>query len=348
MTDSPIPIDWFDYDLPEELIAQHPVEPRDSARMLVVERARQQITDHVFSDLPRFLHPGDLIVVNDTRVLRARLFAQRDTGGRIEFLLLQRAPDGTWTSLARPARRLRIGERLRLVAPDGQLGNDIIEVVSRSAEEIAVRFDDEGAIERAGRVPLPPYIHEDVGDPERYQTVYARESGSAAAPTAGMHFTPELIQRCEVMGIGMTSLTLHVGLGTFQPIKTQDVRDHPMHAEVYAVEPSTIQALRETRAAGGRIVAVGTTSVRTLESIADQVLTTDHTEPIAGSTRLYITPGYQFKLVDRMITNFHLPRTTLLLLVASIMGEDLMRRAYEHAIRERYRFYSFGDAMLIV
>ncbi|MCO5175550.1 MAG: tRNA preQ1(34) S-adenosylmethionine ribosyltransferase-isomerase QueA [Thermomicrobiales bacterium] len=348
MTDSPIPIDWFDYDLPEELIAQHPVEPRDAARMLVVDRARQQISDRVFHDLPEYLQPGDLIVVNDTRVLRARLFAQRETGGRVEFLLLQRSADGNWTSLARPARRLRDGERLRLVGPDGQSGADIIEVVGRSEDAVVVRFDDERAIDRAGRVPLPPYIHEDLGDPERYQTVYARETGSAAAPTAGMHFTPELMRQCEAAGIRMTSVTLHVGLGTFQPIKTQDVRDHPMHAEVYAVEPEAIRAIREARANGGRILAVGTTSVRTLESIADRVLTSEDEGPVSGSTRLYITPGYEFQLVDRMITNFHLPRTTLLLLVASIMGEDLMRRAYAHAVRERYRFYSFGDAMLIV
>lgn len=348
MSDRPIPIDWFDYDLPSDLIAQHPIEPRDAARLLVVDRASDSLSDRTFRDLPDLLNPGDLIVVNDTRVLPARLFARRPTGGQVELLLLHRNADGAWQALGRPARRMRAGERLALLDSSGEATDDRVEVVGRDGEQVLVRFDDDRAIERDGRVPLPPYIHEHLDDPERYQTVYAREAGSSAAPTAGMHFTPEVIASCEARGVQLASITLHVGLGTFQPIKTADARDHQMHAEVYSVSPEAVEAIRSTRAAGGRVLAVGTTSVRTLETVAGSVLASEPAEPLAGATRLYITPGRPFALVDLMLTNFHLPRTTLLLLVAAFAGDDLMRRAYAHAIAERYRFYSFGDAMLIV
>ena len=348
MTDSAIPLNWFDYKLPPDLIAQQPVEPRDAARLLLVDRSSGALSDRTFRDLPDLLNPGDLIVVNDTRVLPARLFARRLSGGRVELLLLDRNADGVWRAMGRPARRLRAGERLELLDSQDEVTNDGVDVVGRDAEQVLVRFDDEEAIGRHGHVPLPPYIHDRLDDPERYQTVYARDPGSAAAPTAGMHFTVDILERCRSRGVQVAPITLHVGLGTFQPIKTVDARDHQMHAEIFSVSAATVEMIRETRVSGGRVLAVGTTSVRTLETIASSVLAGGPARSLAGETRLFITPGTPFQLVDLMLTNFHLPRTTLLLLVASFAGEALMRQAYQHAIAEQYRFYSFGDAMLIV
>ena len=348
MTDSAIPLNWFDYKLPPDLIAQQPVEPRDAARLLLVDRSSGALSDRTFRDLPDLLNPGDLIVVNDTRVLPARLFARRLSGGRVELLLLDRNADGVWRAMGRPARRLRAGERLELLDSQDEVTNDGVDVVGRDAEQVLVRFDDEEAIERHGHVPLPPYIHDRLDDPERYQTIYARDPGSAAAPTAGMHFTVDVLGRCRSRGVQVAPITLHVGLGTFQPIKTVDARDHEMHAEIFSMSAATVEMIRETRVSGGRVLAVGTTSVRTLETIASSVLAGGPARSLAGETRLFITPGTPFQLVDLMLTNFHLPRTTLLLLVASFAGEALMRQAYQHAIAEQYRFYSFGDAMLIV
>jgi S-adenosylmethionine:tRNA ribosyltransferase-isomerase len=348
VTDSAIPLNWFDYKLPPDLIAQQPVEPRDAARLLLVDRSSGALSDRTFRDLPDLLNPGDLIVVNDTRVLPARLFARRLSGGRVELLLLDRNADGVWRAMGRPARRLRAGERLELLDSQDEVTNDGVDVVGRDAEQVLVRFDDEEAIGRHGHVPLPPYIHDRVDDPERYQTIYARDPGSAAAPTAGMHFTVDILERCRSRGVQVAPITLHVGLGTFQPIKTVDARDHQMHAEIFSVSAATVEMIRETRVSGGRVLAVGTTSVRTLETIASSVLAGGPARSLAGETRLFITPGTPFQLVDLMLTNFHLPRTTLLLLVASFAGEALMRQAYQHAIAEQYRFYSFGDAMLIV
>lgn len=347
-SNEPLPIDRFDYDLPPELIAQSPAEPRDSARLLVVRRRDGSLTDTCFSDLPDLLAPGDLLVMNDTRVLPARLFARRSTGGRVEVLLLSRRADNSWSALARPSRKLRPGDELRILGVDDEPSGEVITVGERIADGFTIRFSDERAIERHGRVPLPPYIQGQLSDPERYQTVYARESGSAAAPTAGLHFTPELLQRCHEAGIETARVTLHVGLDTFQPIKVADARDHAIHSEWFHVPAETATAIRETRSRRGRVVAVGTTSVRTLESAVDRILTQGDDTVISGQTRLYITPGYQFRLVDAMITNFHLPRTSLLLLVSAFAGEAAIRRAYAHAIEERYRFYSFGDATLLI
>jgi S-adenosylmethionine:tRNA ribosyltransferase-isomerase len=346
---SPLPVDRFDYDLPPELIAQQPAEPRDSARLLVVSRVNDSLSDHVFRELPDLLQPGDLIVVNDTRVIPARLIARRESGGRVEFLLLSRRADGSWRSLARPARRLRLGETLHIVGHDDRVTEDSVHVVDREDESVIVTFADEGSIERHGRVPLPPYIRDTSVDPERYQTVYNREAGSAAAPTAGLHFTPRVMEECRAREIEFATVTLHVGLDTFQPIKTADARDHQIHSEWLGISAETLAAVAEAKRSGRRVVAVGTTSVRTLESVADAVHSRDSAnESISGPTRLYITPGYTYRVVDVMLTNFHLPRTTLLLLVAAFAGEELARAAYMHAIQERYRFYSFGDAMLIV
>ena len=351
MTDSgpdPLPVSRYDYELPHELIAQRPIEPRDAARLLVLSRSDGSLTDRVFRDLPEILRPGDLLVVNDTRVLPARLIAKRATGGPVELLLLSRLPDGCWTALARPARRLRDGERLELIAADETDSGSGVTIVGRDESGVVVSFDDVSVVHRLGRTPLPPYITEQVRDPERYQTVYGRLEGSAAAPTAGLHFTPELIERCLSQGIEMVSVTLHVGLDTFQPIKTPDARRHPIHSEWFDVPWGAMHALREAKRSGRRVVAVGTTSVRTLESAAQAIVSEDVPAGLSGSTRLYITPGYPYQIVDAMVTNFHLPRTTLLLLVAAFAGDDHIRRAYLHAIEARYRFYSFGDAMLIV
>lgn len=352
MTDSrsvPLPVERFDYHLPPELIAQSPVEPRDAARLLVVSRSDGSLRDRIFRDVPELLRPGDVVVVNDTRVLPARLIARRDSGGRIEFLLLSRLADGSWRALARPARRLRQDESLTLLGQDENETPDRVHVVGREEDSLIIAFDDELAIQRSGRIPLPPYIRESISDPERYQTVYSREPGSAAAPTAGLHFTDGVMDECRRRGITFATVTLHVGLDTFQPIKTADARDHHIHSEWYEVSSETIEKIKAAKREGRRVVAVGTTSVRTLESIADVIVDEDaEVESRSGPTRLYITPGYEYRVVDVMITNFHLPRTTLLLLVAAFAGEELMKQAYEHAIEERYRFYSFGDAMLIV
>jgi S-adenosylmethionine:tRNA ribosyltransferase-isomerase len=341
----PIPMSRVDYDLPPELIAQRPAEPRDSSRLLVMDRRTGGLQDRRFSDLPEYLRPGDLVVVNDTRVFPARLIARRETGGGVEFLLLSQEDDGCWLAMARPGRRLRPGEVLSLLDHDDATTADTVEVLGRKSDQVVVSLDPT-VIERHGRVPLPPYIRDTLTDPGRYQTVYARTTGSAAAPTAGMHFTDDVISACRGAGATFSRVTLHVGLDTFQPIKVENARDHEMHSEWYRV-PNP-KEIREAKESGRRIIAVGTTSVRTLESASAAILGSDSEDAIAGRTDLFITPGYYFRLVDAMVTNFHLPRTTLMLLVAAFAGEKAIRTAYAHAIRERYRFYSFGDAMLIV
>jgi S-adenosylmethionine:tRNA ribosyltransferase-isomerase len=342
----PLPVERFDYDLPPELIAQAPADPRDSSRLLVVDRVGGHLRDHTFYELPALLRPGDVLVVNDTRVMAARLLARRATGGRVELLLLSQGNDGLWTALARPARRLRPGEQLSLIDRDGATGDARVQIIGRQDDTVSVAIADPAIVERYGRVPLPPYITSSIDDPERYQTVYAREMGSAAAPTAGLHFTPRVLERLRERDVELRTVTLHVGLDTFQPIKSADALDHAMHAEWYHVSGETAAALAAAKRAGRRVVAVGTTSVRTLETLGagGTVEPREH----AGWTKLYITPGCQFRVVDAMLTNFHLPRTTLLLLVSAFAGDELIRRAYQHAIWERYRFYSFGDAMLIV
>lgn len=335
----------FDYELPSDLIAQHPLEPRDSSRLLVVNKSTGAMHDRVFRELPEFLQHGDLIVVNDTRVIPARLLARRRTGGGVELLLLAREDGSRYLAMARPGRRLHAGEQLAIVGVDGQDTHDTVAIVERRDDVFVVSLDFD-AIQRHGRIPLPPYIRETLHDPDRYQTVYARDAGSAAAPTAGMHFTHELIDACRNAGATFSHVTLHVGLDTFQPIKVDNAREHRMHSEWFRVpNPSELRAAIQD---GRRIIAVGTTSVRTLEAAAAAILDDEVVDPIEGRTELFITPGYQFRVVDAMVTNFHLPRTTLMLLVSAFGGEDQIRAAYSHAVRSRYRFYSFGDAMLIV
>ena len=330
----------FDYHLPPELIAQQPVEPRDSARLLVVSRSTGALAHHHVRDLPAILSPGDLLVLNDTRVMAARLLGVRgDTGGRVELLLLREHDDGAWSALVRPGRAATPGRQFRLEAHDGPL----TATVRRREEDVAtVTFDRPIDPASAGTVPLPPYIRGYEGDPERYQTIYAREPRSAAAPTAGLHFTPDLFDRLTAAGIERVFLTLEVGAGTFRPVRTEDPAEHVLPPERYQLPPTTADAIGAARAAGRRIVATGTTVVRTLEHALGGE------GGAQGETGLFIRPGYTFSVVDALLTNFHLPRSTLLMLVAAFAGHDLIREAYAEAVRERYRFYSFGDAMLIL
>ncbi len=330
----------FDYDLPPELIAQQPAEPRDAARLLRVSRADGALGHHRVRDLPDLLRAGDLLVLNDTRVMAARLLgAREDTGGRVELLLLRERGGGAWSALVRPGRAAHPGRRFRLDARDGPLTATVRE---REDDVAVVAFDRPIDPATAGAVPLPPYIRGYAGDPERYQTVYAREARSAAAPTAGLHFTPELFARLEASGVGRAFLTLEVGAGTFRPVRTEDPAEHALPPERYRLPPDTAAAIRAARAEGRRVVATGTTVVRTLE----HALGGGEGAP-EGETALFIRPGHRFAAVDALLTNFHLPRSTLLMLVAAFAGHDLTRAAYAEAVRERYRFYSFGDAMLI-
>lgn len=333
----------FDFDLPRELIAQQPAEPRDSARLLVVRRSTGAISHHVFRDLPGLLQPGDLMVVNDTRVMAARLFGVRpETGGAVEALLVRPFTDRRWDVLFRPARQAVPGRTFYFEAHDAPLGATVVE---RSEGAVILEFDRAFDPATVGSVPLPPYITDYEGDPERYQTVYSRTPRSAAAPTAGLHFTPELLRSLADVGIERASVTLEVGPGTFRPVQVEDPRDHHLHAEHVTVSPETAEAISSARPAGRRIVAVGTTVVRTLEHVAAE---RGRVEPYEGWTELRILPGDPFRVVDVLITNFHLPRSTLLMLVCAFAGTALTLEAYRQAIAERYRFYSFGDAMLIL
>ena len=345
---SPILLADYDYDLPPDRIAQRPVEPRDSSRLLVLHREDGRITHRIFREIGEELRAGDLLVINDTRVLPARLRGRRETDGQAELLLLSRQDAGRWEALARPARRLRPGTVVHLLTAAGEeSGIDLRVIERRDAGHVVVDVPTEVEANLAafGEMPLPPYIHERLDDAERYQTVFATYPGSAAAPTAGLHFTPELLARLEADGVGVARVTLHVGAGTFVPVKVEDARQHQMHAEWYHVPAATLAAIRATRQAGGRIIAVGTTSCRTLEAIADHL---DAHEDLVDWTDLFIMPGFRFRVVDGLVTNFHLPKSTLLLLVSAFAGRDRVHRAYREAIDRGYRFYSFGDAMLIL
>lgn len=332
-------LDDLDYDLPEQLIAQTPVEPRDASRLMVVDRARGAIEDAVFRDLPDLLRPDDVVVLNTTRVIPARLRLRRATGGAAEALLLEPHGDDAWEALVRPARRLRVGERLTGAGIDVE----VLGVGEAGAATVRLHADGplEEALGRAGEMPLPPYIRAPADDPERYQTVYSREPGSAAAPTAGLHFTPELLERvratCQV-----EEVELRVGLDTFRPVAADDLDEHRMHTEAYAVDPGVRRRLDDAAAAGRRIVAIGTTTVRVLETIGDPAA------PAIGRTGILIQPGHVWRRTGALVTNFHLPRSTLLALVMALAGEDLTRQAYAAAVARGYRFYSFGDAMVIV
>jgi len=340
----------FDYELPPELIAQTPIEPRDASRLMVVDRRTGEIGHRHFCDLPEFLRQGDLLVHNESRVIPARLFACKPTGGRVEILLLRELADGTWEALV-GGKRVRRGLRLTLLdGPEGQptgAGADVVGEGERGMRVLAFDRPVLPLAEQVGVTPLPPYIHAPLADDGRYQTVYAHTPGSAAAPTAGLHFTPELLDRLRGMEVGSAFVTLHIGMDTFRPVREERVEEHQIHTEYCWLTPEVAAQVNRVRREGRRVVAVGTTSVRVLESAAAQSPDSG-LQSFAGATDLFIYPGYEFRAVDVLITNFHLPRSTLLMLVAAFMGKGLLDRAYAEAIRERYRFYSFGDAMLIL
>jgi S-adenosylmethionine:tRNA ribosyltransferase-isomerase len=334
------------YELPENLIAQHPLARRDESRLLTLDGNTGAIEHRVFSDLPDLLRSGDCLVINNTRVLPARLLGARaDSRTAVEFLLLRRLGDREWEVIVRPGRRVRPGHQIEFLP--GELSAEVLSILPDGNR--VVRFDYAGlweqVLDRAGTMPLPPYIHEQLADRERYQTVYARHEGSAAAPTAGLHFTPELMDQLRSQGVTIAELTLHVGLGTFRPVKADNILDHTMHSEFYDLPAETVAAIAAARQRGGRIIAVGTTSCRVLEAVASQHQ--GHLQAQSGWTDIFIYPGYSFKVIDALITNFHLPESTLLMLVSALAGRDPIMKAYQEAIDHAYRFFSFGDAMLI-
>ena len=336
----------FDFDLPEELIAQTPLEKRDASRLLVVDKETGAFSDQHFDQIIDQLQPGDALVMNNTRVLPARLYGIKpETGGHVELLLLKNTQGDDWEVLAKPAKRLRVGAQISF--GDGRLTATVVEELEHGGR--IVRFGYEGifleVLESLGEMPLPPYIHEKLADRERYQTVYAKENGSAAAPTAGLHFTEELLEQIAAKGVKLVYLTLHVGLGTFRPVSVDSLDDHEMHSEFYSLSEEAAQTLRQVKANGGRVIAVGTTSIRTLETIGSKFQ--GQIQADSGWTNIFIKPGYNWKIVDAFSTNFHLPKSTLVMLVSAFAGRSLTLEAYEHAIAERYRFFSFGDAMFI-
>ena len=336
----------FYYDLPPELIAQHPLKDRAGSRLLVLDKETGKIEHKNFRNIIEYLNPGDCLVMNNTRVIPARLYGvKEDTGGKIEFLLLKRIDLNTWNVILKPGKRARTGARF--VFGDGLLKAEVIEV--RPDGNRIVRFEYDGVweelLDKLGEMPLPPYIKEKLEDKERYQTVYSKIEGSAAAPTAGLHFTNELLEDIKDKGVKTAYLTLHVGLGTFRPVSVENVEEHVMHTEHYEVSQEAADIINETRKSGGRIIAVGTTSVRTLETVAEDNGTM---KAEIGDTSIFIYPGYKFKVTDSIITNFHLPESTLLMLVSALAGKEQVMRVYEEAVQERYRFFSFGDAMIIL
>ena len=335
----------FSYNLPQELIAQTPVEPRDSSRLLLLDKENGEINHKHFYDIIDYLNEGDLIVANDSRVLPARIFGIKDqTGARVEFLLLNQVENNRWETLCKPGKKAREGTEFTF--GDGIMKAKVIEV--KEDGNRVVEFESEenfySALDKIGQMPLPPYITEELQDRERYQTVYSNEIGSAAAPTAGLHFTNDLMDKIKAKGVNIAYVTLHVGLGTFRPVKVDDVKNHKMHSEHYEISKETCELINKTKANGNRVIAVGTTSCRTLESVASFY---GEIKPCEGFTDIFIYPGYEFKVLDGLITNFHLPESTLIMLVSAFAGYDNVMKAYETAVNEKYRFFSFGDAMFI-
>lgn len=342
-------INDFDYNLPPELIAQHPTEKRDESRLLVINRNTGDLEHRHFFNILEYLNPGDCLVMNNSKVIPARLFGIKEiTGARVEFLLIKRIKDDLWETMVRPGKKLHVGDRVSF-SEDGSLTAKIIE--HKEGGVRIVRFEYKGdfheLLERIGRIPLPPYIERDSGeeDRERYQTVYCKEEGSVAAPTAGLHFTEELMKQAMEKGVKIAYVTLHVGIGTFRPVKCDNIEEHQMHFEEYEIDEKNAEIINETKKAGGRVISVGTTSTRTLESSAAE----DGTVLAgSGSTGIFIYPGYRFKVIDSLITNFHLPKSTLLMLVSALYNRENILAAYEEAVKQKYRFFSYGDAMLII
>ena len=335
----------YDYDLPEELIAQDPLEDRSSSRLMVLDRQTGDVEHRHFTDILEYLHPGDCLVINNTKVIPARLFGvKEDTQAKIEVLLLKRKENDIWETLVKPGKKAKPGTKL--VFGDGLLTAEVVDVVEEGNRLIQFHYDGifEEILDQLGQMPLPPYITHQLKDKNRYQTVYAKYDGSAAAPTAGLHFTKELLQKVKDMGVDIAEVTLHVGLGTFRPVKVENVLDHHMHSEFYMVSQEAADKINRAKESGHRVIAVGTTSTRTLEAAADE---NGRLYETSGWTEIFIYPGYQFKVIDALITNFHLPQSTLVMLVSALAGREHVLHAYETAVKEKYRFFSFGDAMLI-
>ena len=334
----------FYYDLPEELIAQHPYDKRDEARLLILNREQQKLEHKVFKDIIDYLNPGDCLVINNTKVIPARLYGKKDTGANVEFLLLKRIDGDYWEVMVRPGNKLKPGTTVNF--GDGLLKAEILEVLEGGNRR--VKFEYEGIfneiLDQIGLMPLPPYITEKLKDKDKYQTVYAKYDGSAAAPTAGLHFTEELLNKIKEKGVDIANVTLHVGIGTFRPVKVENVEEHHMHSEHFYIKKEDCDKINKAKESGHRVIGVGTTSCRVLESIADE---NGKVEPIESDTSIFIYPGYKFKCLDGLITNFHLPESTLIMLVSTFAGYDFTMDAYKEAVKERYKFFSFGDAMFI-
>ena len=336
----------FYYDLPQELIAQDPLEDRSSSRLLVLDKKTGETQHHTFREIVNYLNPGDCLVINDTKVIPARLIgAKEETGAKIEVLLLKRKQNDVWETLVKPGRKAKPGTRISF--GDGLLKGEVIDVVDEGNRLIRFEYDGifEEILDQLGQMPLPPYITHQLKDKDRYNTVYAAHEGSAAAPTAGLHFTPELLEEIGRKRVDIARVTLHVGLGTFRPVKVDDVENHHMHSEFYMIDEEAAEKINGAKARGGRVICVGTTSCRTIESAADE---NGRLKACSGWTEIFIYPGYTFKVLDGLITNFHLPESTLIMLVSALAGREHVLAAYEEAVRERYRFFSFGDAMLII
>ena len=338
-------LEEFDYNLPEELIAQVPIAKRDESRLMVLHRESKKVEHKTFKDIIDYLRPGDCLVRNNTKVIPARLYGKKETGANVEFVLLNQIEGDIWESIVRPGNKLKPGTKVEF--GDGLLKATILDIMDGGTRK--VEFEYEGIfneiLDEIGLMPLPPYIHESLKEKDRYQTVYAKYNGSAAAPTAGLHFTPELLKRIEEKGIKIANVTLHVGIGTFRPVKEENIEEHKMHTEHFYIKQEDVEKINENKKAGGRVIAVGTTSCRVLETIALEE--TGLVEATEGDTGIYIYPGYKFKCIDGLITNFHLPKSTLLMLVSALAGREFVLDAYNEAVKEKYRFFSFGDAMLI-
>ena len=335
----------FYYDLPEELIAQDPLEDRSSSRLLILDKETGKTEHHIFKEIIDYLNPGDCLVINDTKVIPARLIGEKiGTGAKIEVLLLKRKEKDVWETLVKPGKKMKVGAQVRF--GNGLLIGEVIEVVEEGNRLIKFHYEGifEEVLDQLGEMPLPPYITHQLQDRNRYNTVYAKNEGSAAAPTAGLHFTSELLDAIQEKGVDIARVTLHVGLGTFRPVKVEDVTEHHMHSEFYQVDEEAAEKINRAKDGAGRVICVGTTSCRTIESAADE---TGHLKPCSGWTEIFIYPGYKFKMLDCLITNFHLPESTLIMLVSALAGKEHVMAAYEEAVKERYRFFSFGDAMFI-
>ena len=335
----------FNYELPERLIAQVPIEKRDESRLMILDREQQQIEHKTFKDIIDYLEPGDCLVRNNTKVLPARLYGKKETGAHVEFLLLKRIEGDIWESIVRPGNKLHVGTKV--IFGDGLLEAEILDTMPGGTRKVKFKYQGifNEILDQIGLMPLPPYIHEELKENDRYQTVYAKYEGSAAAPTAGLHFTDELLQKLEQKGVKIANVTLHVGIGTFRPVKVENIEDHDMHSEHFYIKQDDVDKINEAKSKGKRVIAVGTTSCRVLESIATQE--NGHVQATEGDTKIFIYPGYKFKCIDGLITNFHLPESTLLMLVSALAGKEYVMNAYKEAVKKEYRFFSFGDAMYI-